>query len=728
MTSDRRFDDLPLWTNLAVLFPLFVWRSAYDSFHEPKWHLLALSMAGLLLLGPLVRWSLLKVRTPFDLPICVCLAATLLAWRWETPDRWVAFVFWARLVMAALLFRLLVGLFTDRTARKSGASAGFDLTLVSCLGVGILLKEWVFSGVFWPPALIWSVVLSLCLALRWVVETRILPGVYSSHEALHRVLDAFLISGVGVAALTVAQDWGVGRWGAQPVSDWRFHLSSTLGNPNEVGGFLSYLIPAVLFRFWTAAQSPHRILWGCVGLVYLYALTTVFTVGAWLGLFVILPLSAMLFARFGGADSFRGKAVWVFAFLSAALFSILQGSLRLPAEGGIRTICLLGGGAVLLGLGVLIFRFILSEGRRLALLALGGLLVVWAILLPPWGIPNHPQGLVEEAVSSPRWQGGFGARRFIWKTTGLMVKDHPIRGIGWGHYYPIHAAYQGALYASTDKPHDRPTVGQVPQVHSDPLQVLAESGPAGSVAFLWLGFAAFSLGLMRRRAEETPVELGLRWAMWTGLGLIAFHSAVDFPLRQPQPALLAVFFLAGLAALAPRKTIAAEGSTRAMIVLLPLALLFGGLGYSGLNAQVELKSGFEVSMQALGMPDSELRRQRLERSAERLEGIRYPLPETHDRWLYLARIQMALGDFDAARASLEEARKHRHSLSLYQTWREYGQLVRDPRIVLDSVRGMIRYNPNWAGSHREAAELQRLLGMTEEARESELLAEKFRVK
>ncbi|MCB9781892.1 MAG: hypothetical protein H6751_02875 [Candidatus Omnitrophica bacterium] len=59
--------------------------------------------------------------------------------------------------------------------------------------------------------------------------------------------------------------------------------------------------------------------------------------------------------------------------------------------------------------------------------------------------------------------------------------------------------------------------------------------------------------------------------------------------------------------------------------------------------------------------------------------------------------------------------------------REYGQAIRSPKVVLDSVLGMIRYNPNWAGYHQEAAELWKLLGNETEAKRQEELAKKFKI-
>ena len=627
-----------LWMAWAALFPLFVWTPGYDSFHEPKWLLFLVGWTGLLLIIRAVfSGSLATFKTHLDLPIFACLLATLLAWRGEASDRAVSSMFWLRLLIAFLLFRLLTSWLSQR----------------------------------------------------------------DEHELSHRVksiLNCCAYGGVGVAVLAILQDWGVGRWSDGPVSDWRFNLSSTLGNPNEVGGYLVYLTPLFLVR-WFREEGRSSLVWGIAGIIGLYALTTVFTVGAWMGLFVLLPLS--LAGLHAEHTSIRWYRVGIGYLFSAVVFGMLQLLLGEPLGW-------LAIGLILVALVIPMLTVVwiaLSRERKdfraRSLIGIAALVAVWGFLFLPLGIPNHPDGLIQEAKGSPRWQGGFGARRFIWKTTGLMVKDHPIRGIGWGHYYPLHSLYQGEVYRQLDTPFDRPMTGLVPQVHSDPLQIIAEAGVAGGICFFWLAIAAFRLGYRSiRNLGSNPLASEV-WACWAGLGLIGFHCLVDFPLRQPQPCLLALVYLSVLVAPGLRKVPrhSSSGFMRVGMVVTGMALL--ALSFVGLRDEGRLKEGFEA--------------RNPERSAEVLDSIRYPLPETHDRWIYRARAAFALGDTEGAKQALLEAGKYRHSLSLYHAWNGYGQAVRDPAISLAAVRGLIRHNPGWWGFHEEAAKLLRLVGEEEEA-------------
>jgi hypothetical protein len=678
MSQRRSWDETPFWTVLAAVFPLIIYPAGYDSFHEPKWLALTAFAGILLVFRAAVGKDLFGFMTPLEPPILFLLGATLFSLRWSAPDHWIAFAFWFRSVLVYLLFRMLV------TWLREGEGEHFNSRVI-------------------------------------------------------RVQNALLLGACGVATMALWQDWGYGRWSNQPVSDWRFHLSSTLGNPNEVGGYLSYLIPILLARWLEPGKSlGQKILWLLPFALVLFALTTVFTVGAWLGLIAVLPLGLGLLVPSKERDPGREKIpLWGGYLLSGLVFAFLQTALRLPPD-LMRTLALLGIAALLFIALFWLLRRHARQSRWLAAGALGLLLGIWTVLLFPWGIPNHPEGLVAEAVASPRWKGGFGARRFIWRTTGLMVKDHPMVGIGWGHYYHQHALYQGEVYRQRGVPHDRPTVGLVPQVHSDPLQVMAEAGFLGALGFFWLAAAAVQLG--RRRIPplwaSDPQRGTLLLACWLGLGLIGFHCAVDFPLRQPQPALLAVFFLACLSAIPagrkPGKSISTDGSTpmdlgeRVLVVF--LGLVFLGTGVLGMRDQALLKQGFTGFSRAVAIPDPALRRATLLTAAEDLDRIAYPLPETHDRYIYRARIAIALGNFAEAEAFLLEAGKYRHSMGLYEAWVDLGTAQRNPSLVLHGLRGLQIYNPAWAPFYEESAKLEELLGNPEEAERDRALAEKYRVR
>lgn len=676
ITPSRRLPipERPFYFCWALCFPLLFWSQAYDSFHEPKWLLLCCWVGALLLL----RWwngqSILCPLTPLDPPLIGCLLCCTLAFRWTAADCWVAFMFLIRLAVVYLAYRLFFTWLSGQS--RSERQRNIWILLVCCLG-----------------------------------------------------------GGVAVGLIAVLQDWGYYHWSREPVSDWRFNLSSTLGNPNEVGGFLCYLIPIILAGWFTPEKAHRKLSWiyGLAGLLVVYSLTTVFTVGAWLGLFVILPVAVLARSwRWKGMTSVH-NGCWLninpeallAVLTSLGCFLILQGLLRetLPIT---KPLFFAGSAIILLILvGLLAFRMLKDTQRWRVPLALAGLFLVWGFLMLPWGVPNHPEGLVSEALASPRWKGGFGARQFIWTTTGLMIKDHPLRGIGWGRYYTLHALYQGELYRQRNLPHDRPTVGLVPQAHSDPLQVIAEAGIAGGVAFFWLVLAALRLWLLRmHHPRADPALQRIHWIAGTGLCLIFFHSLVDFPLRQPQPVFLTVIFLALLSLPGPNRTWHNRLPPIAWVIAGSLLIL---AGLVGLRDQRLLKQGFEQLLTSQAVQDTGAREKYLQASIQSLSSIHYPLPESHDRWIYLARARLLTNDLNRACESLIMASKYRHSSMLYEVWREVGQRLQDPSLMLEAVRGMQRYNPCWAGFYEDEAHLLRVLGKESEANQAENKAALYRV-
>lgn len=669
--GSKTLEDI-LWPLLVFAFPLIFWAPGYDSFHEPKWLLLTAWVGLLVVLRIRDGQPVLADIAPLALPLLVCLGVTFFSLRWMAADHWVALAMWLRLPLIFLVIHLLV--------------------------------SWIRS----KPV--------------------------SERVGLVRLLLSMAVGGgCMVALLAIFQDWGYWRWGDEPVSDWRFHLSSTLGNPNEVGGYLCYLLPVVLARWFSVpTHRPRQLLcWGLVGLLLLYGLTTVFTVGAWLGLFLILPLTTALIPAQRGISRRRVILAVLTAGLVFGLLRVcLSESLRLASH----TAVMMGVMALLVVVIFLATRWLLPGVRWRVTLALVGLFLVWGTLLPPHGIPNHPDGLVSEALASPRWKGGFGARRFIWTTTALMIKDHPLAGIGWGHYFTLHNLYQGELYRQRGHPHDRSSVGLVPQVHSDPLQVIAEAGVLGGIAFFWLVGVVIRLWVLRLQATRGQPEpvLADRWACGAGLLLIFFHSLVDFPFRQPQPVLLAMVYLSVLAADPSSQGASVRlvpGVRRRWVAVLSilLGLLLVVISAVGLRDQRLLKQGYEDLMRGMTTSRPGLREVLLQAAGKQLDSILYPLPDTHDRWLYRAQVALQEKDLPVAEQALLKAGEYRHTLALYETWLEYGKQSENPVISLGAIQGLLLYNPCWAGYYDEEMRLLGILGRSDEAKQASQNAKRFRV-
>ena len=196
---------------------------------------------------------------------------------------------------------------------------------------------------------------------------------------------------MAASAYTLLQSYGIDfaeyRGG---VPDWRGKLTGTLGGPNFMAGYLAMSLPAGLWMLGDSGKLARIAL--VAGLVIvLCALLVTWSFGAWTGL--------------------------------------------------------IGAAFVLLG-----FRkFRKCAFRKLSVLPLSLLGLVCAFYLLPNPLNGVGRSLFEEAFASNRWLTGGAARAFIWKTTALMVRDRPIRGIGFGNYFRVHQHYQGELYRLRDR-------------------------------------------------------------------------------------------------------------------------------------------------------------------------------------------------------------------------------------------------------------------------------------
>ncbi len=88
---------------------------------------------------------------------------------------------------------------------------------------------------------------------------------------------------------------------------------------------------------------------------------------------------------------------------------------------------------------------------------------------------------------------GNADRVFVWSRAAEIIRDHPVRGIGFGNYPRVCGAY----YDRVD-----PGFYMRTWAHNTELSMLAETGPLGLAAFLWLGIAAAATLWRRVRAGD----------------------------------------------------------------------------------------------------------------------------------------------------------------------------------------------------------------------------------
>ena len=97
---------------------------------------------------------------------------------------------------------------------------------------------------------------------------------------------------------------------------------------------------------------------------------------------------------------------------------------------------------------------------------------------------------VRERFQSSFSKSGNSDRVFIWSRAQEIIRDHPLRGIGFGNYPRVCGDY----YDRVDK-----TFPMRTWAHNLELSTLAETGPLGLLALFWL-LGAAALLLWRRRS------------------------------------------------------------------------------------------------------------------------------------------------------------------------------------------------------------------------------------
>ena len=409
-------------------------------------------------------------------------------------------------------------------------------------------------------------------------------------ELIRYSRNTLTVAAVLMAFYVILQDYGLDPMGwAGGVPDWRGKLPGTMGNPNAVAGFSAVLMPTFIFQFFFSRSFWGRLGMG-VGLCILWmAMVVTFSVGAWIGIVFGCVLGILILRK----PEYKPLPLPVWTFIVLLLVGLfLRGESSehrsfmakpLQALSGVG----IQGVLVLALLSLLILGAVLLHKRfRLSYLRIGTPLVLLILVVTFYFTPNPWNGrsgsILDQAQASDRWKTGSGARRFIWKTTALMVGDDPVFGIGFGRYFKVHALYQGQLYLNRGTPHDRPTVGKVPQVHNEYYQQMAETGLVGSIAFFWLVLSviglwkpAYQKALAKEQETEksagkTSQDLSLlsmerAWifAAILGLGIFMIHALTSFPLRRPSTWLAGAFLLAQIISTAspiPKKSNSATAS------------------------------------------------------------------------------------------------------------------------------------------------------------------------
>ena len=196
--------------------------------------------------------------------------------------------------------------------------------------------------------------------------------------------------------------------------------------------------------------------------------------------------------RFGAMGFFTSRLT--FGHGATVLAAFLLGAL---AAGAVpRRRIWIAAGAAVLGLAAVAATFDraawLATGAAAALITIGSPSRVRRALLPALALMlllASLHGGIRERFGSSFSAGANSDRVFLWTQAMRIIRDHPLRGVGFGNYPRVCGRY----YDQVD-----PAFGMRTWAHNLELSTMAETGPLGLLALLWL-LSSAAVALRQRR-------------------------------------------------------------------------------------------------------------------------------------------------------------------------------------------------------------------------------------
>lgn len=513
------------------------------------------------------------------------------------------------------------------------------------------------SAVDWPIAAT-AAWFALLIALRYenpiqfqaLLRLLIFVGLFYGfrrlwNRGLGPVTPTWALMGVTtfVSAYGLLQDYGIDfTTYAGGVRDWRAKVIATLGNPNFLGGFIAAGLPLFAAFALRRKTGPAAFAGALVCLSIITAcLTVTFCVGATIGL---------IFAMTAGV----AVALW----------------LRTPPR--------------------------VPRARAAAVFLVMVASVGWYAFDNPYN--SHGGSLYKEALNSPQWTTGMGAREFNWRTTRIMMDERPWLGIGYGNYLAVHIHYQGLNYQRYGTAHNRDYVIPVDQPHFQLLETAAETGPVGVFILGWLFFAWWKAAM---RVLRSGRDAWFARGAFLGVMAVTGHSFSSFPFHLPATSIAFVALASWFVSNPGRRTPPQSRPGVAWIATLAAcALLNGYVAYSWLISDMHLRLGIESRGLA---------------SIAHLEEARAWNPFQHQVHFMLGVRAIEQGWHNQALESLRESLRYQEDHKTHETLARLYLRMNQLDNAIEEMRRVVELNPVYPGHRRELAELLRRAGMTAEA-------------
>ncbi len=160
----------------------------------------------------------------------------------------------------------------------------------------------------------------------------------------------------------------------------------------------------------------------------------------------------------------------------------------------------------------------------LGVICLVGLLFAGSFVLSPQKNLRHLAG---------GW-GGLSARKHLLRCAIPMLREHGVRGVGWGRFRQVFPEYRGRCVKGTKYQRDPQHVVML-NLHNDWLEVILEGGVIGLL--LWL----FLLWMGVRHLRQS--QLSWRVKVWLAVVFVALaiQMAGHFPIQLPPVMALVLF-------------------------------------------------------------------------------------------------------------------------------------------------------------------------------------------
>jgi len=189
----------------------------------------------------------------------------------------------------------------------------------------------------------------------------------------------------------------------------------------------------------------------------------------------------------------------------------------------------------LLALSALQLTAILVTGSRAPILGLGAALL--------WMTARHERRMTRlcavaalcvvvlaAAISPARnLSTTVAGRSYIWKVSARHLTEHFLLGLGPGGFAATFPAWEVQYWSGSPDDRDRQFAAVEDHAHNDYLELFADDGLTGVLAFLAVLFAFLRSARQRPRTEPDPFSAGAS----CGVVALAAVALVDFPLMRP---------------------------------------------------------------------------------------------------------------------------------------------------------------------------------------------------